>query len=173
MKLIVTGYAQHGKDTVCEILRDKYGFSFESSSRILLDEVIFPVLAPKYGYASKDECFADRINHRQEWFDLLVAYNTPNSSRLGALIFSKYDIYCGLRNRNELLAMKEAGLFDYLVWVDAKERTRTTEPSTSMTIIPELDADFVLDNNGSKTELVGNIAVMVGYLFNMKCEAPI
>lgn len=31
-KLLVIGYGRHGKDTVCEILRDQHGYSFTSSS---------------------------------------------------------------------------------------------------------------------------------------------
>jgi len=32
VKLMIMDHARHGKDTVCEILRDTYGFTFESSS---------------------------------------------------------------------------------------------------------------------------------------------
>ena len=32
MKLMVMGYGRHGKDTVCEILKEKYGMTFKSSS---------------------------------------------------------------------------------------------------------------------------------------------
>jgi hypothetical protein len=30
-KLLVIGHGRHGKDTVCEMLRDHYGYTFESS----------------------------------------------------------------------------------------------------------------------------------------------
>jgi len=34
LKLLIIGHGRHGKDTVCEILRDKYNLQvFESSSR--------------------------------------------------------------------------------------------------------------------------------------------
>jgi translation elongation factor EF-1alpha len=32
-KLLVIGHGRHGKDTVCEMLRDDYGYTFESSSK--------------------------------------------------------------------------------------------------------------------------------------------
>ena len=33
LKLLVIGHGRHGKDTVCEMLRDSYGYTFESSSK--------------------------------------------------------------------------------------------------------------------------------------------
>ena len=45
-KLIIIGHGRHGKDTVCEILRDKYNFKFISSSQYCSEKVIFPILSP-------------------------------------------------------------------------------------------------------------------------------
>lgn len=159
MKLIVTGYAGHGKDTVCSLLQKHYGFSFESSSMILLKEVIFPVLAPKYGYLTEEDCYLDRVNHRQEWFELLKAYNSEDKAKLGKLIFTQYDIYCGLRNIEELEAMQSESLYDYSIWVDASKRL-PPESRDSMTITKE-DCDIVLDNNGSQFELFYKVKELV------------
>jgi hypothetical protein len=41
---MIMGHARHGKDTVCEILRDTYGFTFESSSMAAARYAIYPVL---------------------------------------------------------------------------------------------------------------------------------
>jgi dephospho-CoA kinase len=143
-KLLVIGHAGHGKDTVCNILHG-YGWTFQSSSRILLHELIFPALKDKYGYADSEQCFIDRINHRQEWFELLAEYNKDDAARMGKLIFSKYDIYCGLRNVLEYNAMLEEGLFDYCIWVDASKRL-PPEPKESMQLT-KYAADYLLDNN--------------------------
>lgn len=150
--IVVVGLARHGKDTVCEILRDSYGLSFESSSRILLEEVVYPALASKYGYFSEAECYADRVNHRQEWFELLKAYNVEDKAKLGKLIFSKYDVYCGLRNRDELDALVAAGLVNHIIWVDAEDRLGITEFCDSITITED-DANHVLDNTQSLADL--------------------
>jgi hypothetical protein len=32
-------------------------------------------LKEKYGYADEEECYADRHNHRAEWYDAICAYN--------------------------------------------------------------------------------------------------
>lgn len=161
--IIVIGLARHGKDTVCEILRDIYGFSFESSSRILLEEVVYPVLKDTYGYESMEECYADRHNHRQEWFNLLAAYNAEDKAKLGKLIFSKYDIYCGLRNRQELDALVSAGLVNHIIWVDAEQRLGITEFSDSITITKDA-ANHVIDNNHSLFDLALEIDLLMSEL---------
>lgn len=154
-KLLVIGHAGHGKDTVCEILRDRFGYTFESSSHILAEELIFPKLKDLYGYESVEQCYADRGNHRKEWFDLLAEYNTPDATRLGKLIFSSHDIYCGLRNVNEFYAMCESELFDCCIWVDASKRLPSESPdSMTMTMY---HADYVIYNNSTIEELKENV----------------
>lgn len=164
LKLVVIGYAGHGKDTVCEILRDEHGYTFASSSQAVAEEVIFPALKDKYGYTSVEECFADRHNHRQEWFELIKEYNTPDLARLGKLIFSKYDIYCGLRSIGELIAIKDAGLCDYVISVDALQRLRTKESTSSMTVIPWIDDDYVIENNGTLDDLKNSVSSVISLI---------
>ena len=153
--IIVVGLARHGKDTVSAMIADKLGLTFQSSSMVLLDEVIYPVLKDKYGYKDEHECFEDRVNHRQEWFELLRDYNTPDATRLGRLIFSRHKIYCGLRNTNELEALVLAGLVDYIVWVDAVDRLGVTE-SESITIWPD-EANYIINNNGDLADLEAEV----------------
>jgi hypothetical protein len=78
LKLLVIGHGRHGKDTVCEMLRDDYGYTFESSSRFCSKLFIYNDLKDKYGYANEEECYADRHNHRAEWYDAICAYNVPD-----------------------------------------------------------------------------------------------
>ena len=49
-KLLVIGHGRHGKDTVCEILRDKYNYTFESSSKFCSKLFIYDNLKDKYNY---------------------------------------------------------------------------------------------------------------------------
>lgn len=152
-KYIITGHARSGKDTVCDILRLLTNLTFISSSYILLDEVIYPVLKDKYGYKTRDECYERRGEVRNEWFDLLVDYNKDDLARLGKLIFNKADIYCGLRNINELKAMRKIpGLIDKVIWVDASNRI-PPEDISSCTITAD-DCDYILDNNIVDNDLI-------------------
>jgi hypothetical protein len=109
------------------------------------------MLKDKYGYANEEECYADRHNHRAEWYDAICNYNVPDASRLGTEIFKAHDIYCGLRNKREFFAMKIAGVFDYAIWVDRSDYL-PTESADSMSLEPWM-ADFHIDNNGTLEEL--------------------
>lgn len=154
-KLIVMGYARHGKDTVCEILRDEFGLTFESSSRFMSKLLIFDKLKDVYGYATEEECFADRSNHREEWFNLIAEYNQEDAARLGKAIFEKFDIYCGLRSKREFFAMQNQGVFDYSIWVDRSD-VLPPEPASSMSI-NRYWSDFEVDNNGTPEQLPSNV----------------
>lgn len=150
-KLIIVGHGRHGKDTVCDILDKQYGYTFISSSMFCADVVIFPVLAEKYGYNTIVECYNDRHNHRKEWFDLIAEYNKDDPASLGMLILEKYDIYCGLRRKEELFALQDNNIVNYTIWVDASDRL-PPESKDSLTITKEM-ADYVIYNNGTLEEL--------------------
>lgn len=162
MKVMVLGYARHGKDTVCELL-SKTGARFTSSSWFCAERIAFPALKDKYGYADVQACFDDRHNHRAEWYDLITTFNTPDLTRLGRAIFEEHDVYCGIRNARELHALKNAGIYDVAIWVDASERVKSVEDRSSCTVEPWM-ADFVLDNNGTVEDLQRNLESLMGTL---------
>lgn len=174
-RVLVLGHARHGKDTVCEILKEDYGFRFQSSSYTLAQEVVYPAMVKAWeqyvlGYKADrpewpfydtwQDCFADRANHRSFWFNALVEYNTPDKARLAKLIWATNDVYCGMRNIEEFNAVKAADLYDYCVWVDASGRGLPPEPIESCTVHPGL-ADVILSNNGSLDDLTGGIHSLV------------
>jgi hypothetical protein len=161
-KLLIIGHGRHGKDTVCEILRDSHGFSFESSSQFCSKLFIFNQLKDLYGYATEEECYNDRHKHRAEWYDAICAYNVPDASRLGREIFLKHDIYCGLRNKKEYHAMRNTKVFDYAIWVDRSDYL-PLEDTTSMSLEPWM-ADFTIDNNGTLKELHFNTHQLISHL---------
>lgn len=154
-KLIVIGYGRHGKDTVCEILQDEYGYKFMSSSEFCAEKVAYPALKDVYNYSSVSECYSDRHNHRKEWFDLIAGYNIDDPAKLGTELFSEYDIYCGLRRKEELIALSENKACDYIIWVDASKRL-PPENAESCTVTSEM-ADFIIDNNGDLENLKENL----------------
>jgi hypothetical protein len=154
MKLLVIGHGRHGKDTVCEILQQNYNLSFESSSRFCSKLFIYDMLKDKYGYTNEEECYADRHNHRAEWYDAICDFNKGDGARLGREIFKQHDIYCGLRNKREFFAMKNTNVFDYCIWVDRSDHL-PPEPKDSMSL-EQWMSDFTIDNNGTMNELMFN-----------------
>lgn len=122
MKLLILGHGHHGKGTAAEFFKEITGLDYLDSSWAAAEMVVFPVLGPKYGYETVEECHADRRSKRIEWRDLITAYNTPDKSRLATEILEKVDVYVGMRCPQEFEASKH--LFDNILWIDASERER-------------------------------------------------
>jgi hypothetical protein len=148
MKVLVLGHGKHGKDTVAEILREVDGLEFMSSSEYACEVAVFPVLKHTYGYASPEECFCDRRNHRLEWEALIAMYNSADRARLAREIIAECDMYVGMRNKREFIASRD--LFDVIIWVDASERM-PVDPSMSIDYDPQTMT--FIDNNGTLEEL--------------------
>lgn len=148
--VMILGYGRHGKDTAADFL-SKNGYTVTSSSEYAARNVVFPVLVPIYGYMTATECFEDRHNHRKEWFDIITEYNRDDRGRLTKNMLSDgYDVYIGLRNKEELEAVRH--LYDLIIWVDATKRIGCIEDEESCTITPDM-ADIIIDNNGSVEQL--------------------
>ena len=154
-KLLVIGHGRHGKDTVSEILQEDFKLSFISSSMFACQRFIYDDLKVKYDYNSFEECYADRHNHRSEWYDAIAGYCEDDPAQLGKDIFAEHDIYCGLRNVREFDAMKEQGVFDAAIWVDRSDHL-PPEDSGSMTLTKDM-ADYIINNNGDLSELGYNV----------------
>lgn len=160
VKLIVCGHGMHGKDTFCEILMNKLNLTFESSSAYCCKTFLFDMLAPKYGYTTFSECYEDRRNHRSEWYDAICEYNSKDKSRVGREILERYDIYCGIRNIEELDALKQYfGKSLLVIWVD-RSKIVESESTDSMTITSK-SANYILDNNGTLEDLEKNVDLMI------------
>lgn len=145
-KLLIIGHARHGKDTFAELLRDKLGLAFTSSSRFVGEECIWPMWG-KERYPSFESMFEDRVNNRKVWADLISAYNTPDKTRTARTMLERgYDMYVGMRRMDEFVACAEAKLFDYVIWVDASKRL-PPESAESNDMVPGL-AHLYVDNNG-------------------------
>lgn len=145
MRLAISGRGQSGKDTAAEWLRDNTTLRYcGSTSRIALP-VVFRAFLRRYGasYVSPLACYADRLNHRQFWSDVIDKYNTPDACRLYRDCLEVQDILTGIRKRRELEAVKKAGLIDLSVWIGRDNTEDETQEYG-----PE-DCDIALYNNGT------------------------
>lgn len=148
IKWAVLGYARHGKDTIAEMLTHILpGIKFCSSSMFAIDKAVYNVLKDKYNYKTREECFEDRKKHRDEWFNLITAYNKDDPCRLARELLEENDIYVGMRSRDELIACKEKELFDVTIWVN-REPLVPKESIESCTVARE-DCEYVINNNVS------------------------
>lgn len=145
MKLLILGYARHGKDSVSSLLCNRLGLRSMSSSFHAAERLMMPLLVPKYGYQTVEECFDDRVNHREEWYNAIRDYTRDDPARLAKEILSVADVYIGMRSMEEFKA--SVHLFDFVLWVDASRRL-PPETTKSCTVGPEC-AHYIIDNNGN------------------------
>lgn len=146
-KLLLIGNARHGKDSLAEILNDEFGYTFESSSQSAANIFLYDLLKDKYGYTTPEECFEDRVNHRQEWYEAICEYNKEDKAKLAKGILERSDCYVGMRDRNEIEECMRQGIFDLIVWVDASGRLPMEDVSSFN--IDKSCADIIVENNGT------------------------
>lgn len=165
LRMMMVGHGRHGKDTAAEFLRDGYGARIVSSSWFMTEKVVYPWFAASNPgmYATPLVCYEDRANHRPTWARLIAEYNAADLTTLGRAIFENYDLYVGNRNAREFHALRNAGVFDVAIWIDACERVEYREPRTSLTIEPWM-CDYIVDNNGDLENLRRNLASLMGTL---------
>lgn len=162
-KLLIISSARWGKDTFAEILRDNFGFSFSSSSQAASDIFIYKELKEKYGYKDSIECFEDRVNHRSEWYNMILDYNKDDKARLAKEILKVSDCYVGMRDGEEIKECNRQGLFDLIIWIDASKRL-PPEKSDSFNIDISY-ADIIVDNNSTLEEFTKRV-IKLGKIFS-------
>jgi len=150
MKICIISHARWGKDTLGEFLLETHGIKFASSSQTANDLFIFDTLKDQYGYSTVEECFEDRINHRDEWYQMICDFNRDDRTKLARCILDRADAYVGMRDLQEMESAVAEKLFDHIIWVDASKRL-PPEPIESFNI-PQSFADITIDNNGTLEE---------------------
>ena len=163
-KLLIVGSARHGKDTFAELLRDNFGLKFKSSSQSAADIFLYDKLKEQYGYTTPEECFEDRVNHRQEWYEAICDYNKDNKTRLAEAILNNSDCYVGMRDDLEVKKSIDDSLFDLIIWVDASDRL-PLEGADSFNIDKSI-ADIVIYNNGTLESFKNKVIKLSKILMN-------
>ena len=168
MKILILGNARHGKDSLAEQLAKHFKMTFKSSSEMAMELFIFNDISEDMGYSTMDECFRDRLNHRQLWYEMICDYNKNDRARLAKDILNEYDCYVGMRDLEEFEASKD--LFDVIIWVDASKRLETTENTNK---IPMVCANIIITNNGTFDEFDTKSKVLGNILFNLTTKGDI
>jgi dephospho-CoA kinase len=162
VKLLIVGPARWGKDSLAEILHEHFGLKFISSSQACADIFIYEHLKDKYDYKTPEECFNDRVNHRQEWYELICDFNKNDKARLAKEILRHNNTYVGMRDWAEIKECMSQKLFDLVIWVDASKRL-PPEDSSSFNITPS-DADIIVENNGTYEEFKEKVLRLGSFL---------
>lgn len=152
MILAVCGYGTHGKGTSAAYICLKTGLRYKQSTSEAAADVVFAVIGEKYGYPNARACWEDRHNHRDEWAQIIWEHNAPDGLTLYRdMIADGNDILEGVRKASELQALKDTGMVDLTIWIDALKR-KPREASSSCQVKPE-DCDVIVDNNGTPDDL--------------------
>ena len=144
MKLLIIGHARHGKDTAAEMLEGLYGYKAKSSSLAAAEIFIYDELKDKYGYTTPEQCFEDRVNHRPEWFIMIVDYNKDDKARLAKDIMKSADIYTGMRSNEEVEECLKQEIFDWVIGI--YDPRKPLEPESSFNINIWERSDFIVPN---------------------------
>jgi hypothetical protein len=163
-KLLIIGHARHGKDTVAEYLRELFGYNFESSSQAASRIFLYEALKGKYGYQSPEECFEDRVNHRQEWHDLICAYNAIDPVRLAKDILKTSNVYVGMRSDREVEAAVEQGIFDYIIGVYDYRKPEESKDSFNINMWEK--ADIIIPNSSTLQKLKERVNMLKPFLLS-------
>ena len=160
MKLLICGHAQHGKDSVADLLCDFNAYTASSSSFFVIKK-LEKQMCKDLGLSTAAEVYEKRSLHRQYLYEIIRDYNSPDKARLSKEILNEHQIYVGMRDLEEFNASKH--LYDLKVWVDASGRGVPLEPITSFNI-PKDEFDVIIENNGTYDQLVYKVARLANSL---------
>jgi hypothetical protein len=169
-KVLIIGSARHGKDTVAEIMKDLFDYTFESSSVAAARIFLFEALKGKYGYRTFNQCFEDRVNHRKEWHDLICEFNKDDKARLAKEIMKESDMYVGMRSNAEISECLRQGVFDIIIGVYNPHLPEESKESFDINLWEM--ADIVIPNAGTIHDL-GNKVALLGPLLELSTSAEI
>lgn len=161
-RILIIGHARHGKDTTAEIIKELYGYTFESSSVAAARIFLFNALKDEYGYKDFNECFLDRVNRRKEWHDRICAYNYADKARLAKDILATYNMYVGMRSNVEVEECLRQELFDLVICV--YDYRKPLEDKSSFDINLWEKADIVIPNSQGLPELRKRIEKLASIL---------
>ena len=160
MKLLICGHAQHGKDSVADLLCDFNAYTASSSSFFVIKK-LEKQMCKDLGLSTAAEVYEKRSLHRQYLYEIIRDYNSPDKARLSKEILNEHQIYVGMRDLEEFNASKH--LYDLKIWVDASGRGVPLEPITSFNI-PKDEFDVIIENNGTYDQLVHKVARLANSL---------
>jgi hypothetical protein len=136
-KIALLGYGRAGKDTAAGWLGLFTPLRYVGSTSM----VACPMIAESLGI-SVEEAWATRHQHRGFWYSRCNEYRKDDPTKLARKSLEYGDLVVGLRDKVELQACKDAGLFDLTIWV-----ANCRVPYDSTVTFTAEDCDVILENN--------------------------
>lgn len=133
LRMMILGHARHGKDDTAMLICAYLNIEYLSSSHVAMDSFLYDLIKTVVPYENKEECYADRVNHRDFWHKAIKVLNHTDKASLSKIIFAKSPMYCGIRENGELTEAAAQSVFNVSIWVDAMDR-KPPEPVSSNNI---------------------------------------
>lgn len=119
MKISISGFGEHGKDTLAVMFKDVSILNYtKSTSAYVKTEMFEYMLARGATYKNEEECYNDRSNHRELWAEYIDFFNKDDPAALYKRCLAEQDILTGVRRRREFNAVMKLGVIDLAIWVD-------------------------------------------------------
>lgn len=146
--LALCGYGRAGKDTSAEWFRDNTCLQFKGGCSWTARQYMANRLSEDLGrLVTVAEVYDRRHEDRMKWYNYMNEYRKDDPARLIRDVLKHSDLVCGVRDRAELLAARDTGLLDLIVWID---RDVPVDPTVTYSID---DCDIVIRNHGTVPEL--------------------
>lgn len=149
-KILFVGHGQAGKDTACEYLEKITGLiNAGTTSKYLA----------KYVASELNISIEEAYNRRREseemrifWYEIGNKVRKDNPALLVREAFNYGDISGGVRDIEEILAVKKEKICDIIVWIENKRVKK--DPTLNFN---SKEADIVIENNWSLEEFYERI----------------
>jgi len=113
MKILFCGYGRAGKDEAAAYLAKITGLRYAGS----FSWAALPYVAARLGLHPQ-VAWETRHQHRKQWYDYCNDLRKTDPTILARMVLAQGDIAAGIRDKVELEAVKAAGLFNRIVWVN-------------------------------------------------------
>ncbi len=160
--LAFVGHGRSGKDTACELFRDRFGGRFAGGCSF----TVLPHIAADLG-KTPEQAFAERHLDRMFWYEWCNRYRAQDPARIIRESLAHSGVICGVRDRLELLTAMDEGLIDLVVWV---ERDVPPDPTLKIHLA---DADIVVRNDASQDVYERRLARLftsLGFVSQLTCN---
>lgn len=134
-RIALCGYGRAGKDTAGAYLGEVTALKYTGS----LSQIFLPLIAKELGI-SEEAAWEARHSNRAYWKEFGDKYRANDSARLIRESLKLGGLVVGVRDKRELLAAKDEGLLDLIIWI---HREVPTDPT--VTYQPS-DCDIIVHN---------------------------
>lgn len=142
MKIAICGPGRVGKDVVAEYLSSRHKFVYAGSTSVVISREV----ARREGITF-EEAHAQRHDRRDDWFRIGNELRAIDKARLAREVLCDGDLCVGVRDYDEMAAVRDEELVDLAIWVDRPVPFDPTLKYTSAL------CDIILPNHGTLADL--------------------